>query len=39
MAAFSADLLVFFVQVPVFETGTGRQWAAPYNADIATGMD
>jgi hypothetical protein len=39
MSAFSADLLLFFVQVPVIEPGAGRHWAAPYNADIATGMD
>jgi hypothetical protein len=39
MAAFSSDLLVFFLQVPVIDTGAGRHRAAPYNADIAIGMD
>jgi hypothetical protein len=39
MPAFSSDLLVFFIQVPVIDAGAGRHWAAPYNADIATGMD
>jgi hypothetical protein len=39
MKAFSSDLLVFFLQMPVIDAGTGRHWAAPYNADIATGMD
>jgi hypothetical protein len=39
MAAFSSDLLVFFLQVPVIDAGAGRHWAAPYNAGIATGMD
>jgi hypothetical protein len=39
MAAFSLDLLVFFLQVSVIDAGAGRHRAAPYNAGIATGMD
>jgi hypothetical protein len=39
MPAFSSDLSVFFLQVPVIDAGAGRHWAAPYNADIAIGMD
>jgi hypothetical protein len=39
MPAFSQDLSVFFLQVLVIETGAGRHGAAPYNAEIATGMD
>jgi hypothetical protein len=39
MSAFSSVLLVFFPQLPVFDVGAGRRWAAPYNADIAIGMD
>jgi hypothetical protein len=39
MPAFSSVLSVFFLHVPVIDAGAGRHWAAPYNADIATGMD
>jgi hypothetical protein len=39
MPAFSLDLLVFFLQVSVIDAGAGRHGGAPYNADIATGMD
>ncbi|WP_421136958.1 hypothetical protein [Pseudomonas sp. NFX15] len=29
----------FFPRLAVFDVGAGRQGTAPYNADIATGMD
>jgi hypothetical protein len=39
LLAFSSALLVFFLQVSVIDAGAVRHWTAPYNADIATGMD
>jgi hypothetical protein len=39
MPALSAVLFDFFAHALLIEAGAGRQWAAPYNADIATGMD
>jgi hypothetical protein len=39
LLAFSSVFLVFFLQVSVIDVGAGRHWGAPYNADIATGMD
>jgi hypothetical protein len=39
MSAFSSVLMDFFLRALVFDVGAGRRWAAPYNADIATGMD
>jgi len=39
MPAFSAVLFDFFAHALLIDGGAGRHWAAPYNAEIATGMD
>jgi hypothetical protein len=39
MSVFPLGKPGFFMQWAVNDSGAGRQWAAPYNADIATGMD